>query len=56
MWSAQVKRAKYSDFQDVLNAGTAKINEHYQRTAESDAYTFAMCKYYHPCSLPLANI
>ncbi|KAF8520899.1 hypothetical protein BU17DRAFT_65120 [Hysterangium stoloniferum] len=27
---------------DALNAGTKNINEYYHRTAESDAYTFAM--------------
>jgi hypothetical protein len=28
--------------EQVLEAGTAKINNYYQKTADSDAYTFAM--------------
>lgn len=44
-WSTRASTDKYSDFQDALNAGAAKINDYYTKTAESDAYTFAMCAY-----------
>jgi hypothetical protein len=33
---------KYLAFAAALDAGLAKIAEYYDRTAESDAYTFAM--------------
>ena len=35
---------KYVDFWDALDAGSAKINQYYKKTAESDAYTFSMCR------------
>jgi hypothetical protein len=41
-----MERPKYRDFTAALNAGTEKIDEYYQRTAESDAYTFAMCEFF----------
>jgi hypothetical protein len=44
-WSTRIERPKYFDFRDALNAGTQKINKYYLCTAESDAYTFAMCKF-----------
>ena len=34
------------DFWDALEAGAAKINEYYEKTAESDAYTFSMCTFH----------
>jgi hypothetical protein len=43
-WSKRAERAKYVDFVPALNAGLAKIEEYYDRTAECDAYTFAMCR------------
>jgi hypothetical protein len=33
---------KYLGFIAALDAGLAKISQYYDRTAESDAYTFAM--------------
>jgi len=33
---------KYEPFHEALETGTAKIDEYYQKTADSDAYTFAM--------------
>ena len=42
-WTKRAERSKYLEFVPALNAGLAKIEEYYHRTAESDAYTFAMC-------------
>lgn len=44
-WSSRTTIAKYSDFREGLEAGAAKINDYYEKTAESDAYTFSMCMY-----------
>ncbi|KAF8240617.1 hypothetical protein L208DRAFT_1514732, partial [Tricholoma matsutake] len=41
-WTKRAERVKYIDFVPALNAGLAKIAEYYDRTADSDAYTFAM--------------
>ncbi|KAN0113570.1 hypothetical protein V8E52_007634 [Russula decolorans] len=41
-WSSQRDRVKYWAFVTALDAGLAKIAEYYDRTAQSDAYTFAM--------------
>ena len=46
-WTKQADRAKYFEFVPALNTSLAKIEEYYHRTAESDAYTFAMCSI--PC-------
>lgn len=36
---------KYYDFQDGLCAALNKIKEYYERTADSDAYIMAICKF-----------
>lgn len=41
-WSVRQDRVKYQDFVPALESGLAKIEEYYNRTADSDAYTFAM--------------
>ncbi|KAF8233426.1 hypothetical protein L208DRAFT_1266782, partial [Tricholoma matsutake] len=41
-WTKQADRSKYRDFVPALKAGLDKIEEYYDRTADSDAYTFAM--------------
>lgn len=41
-WTKCAERSKYIDFVPALNAGLQKIEEYYSRTAECDAYTFAM--------------
>jgi hypothetical protein len=43
-WTKRAARSKYCDFVPALEAGLAKIEEYYDRTADSDAYTFAMCE------------
>ena len=43
-WSSRIDRDKYSDFADALRAGTTKIQQYYELTANSHAYTMAMCK------------
>jgi hypothetical protein len=45
-WSKWVGREKYGDFIPALSAGLAKIEEYYDRTSDSNAYTFAMCQIY----------
>jgi hypothetical protein len=52
-WTKRAERIKYFDFVPALNAGLAKIVEYYDRTADSDAYTFAMCSITSLC--PLKN-
>lgn len=42
-WTTRLSREKYSDFFPALQAGLRKIEEYYNRTAECDIYTFAMC-------------
>lgn len=42
-WTKRAARDKYADFIPALDAGLAKIEEYYDRTSQSDAYTFAMC-------------
>ncbi|RDB14951.1 putative AC transposase [Hypsizygus marmoreus] len=41
-WSARRDRDKYEDFSTALTAGLEKIEEYYEKTSESHAYTFAM--------------
>lgn len=41
-WTSQHNRAKYQAFVDVLDVGLAKIEQYYDRTADSKAYMFAM--------------
>jgi hypothetical protein len=54
-WTKRAERAKYFDFVPALNAGLAKIAEYYDRTADSNAYTFAMCKCSTTSLCPLNN-
>jgi len=44
-WSSQAKRPKYQDFAEALNAAAEKIEEHYDKTSTSHAYTLVMCEY-----------
>lgn len=41
-WTTRQTREKYKDFLPALKAGLTKIEEYYDRTSDSDAYTFAM--------------
>lgn len=41
-WSTRARKAKYTPFEDALDAATRKLDEYYQKTAESDAHIFAM--------------
>ncbi|KAF8231446.1 hypothetical protein L208DRAFT_1277338, partial [Tricholoma matsutake] len=43
-WTKWAAHSKYCDFVPALEAGLAKIKEYYDRTADSDVYTFAMCE------------
>jgi len=42
-WSSCIGHDKYSDFTDALHTGTEKIGQYYELTANSHAYTMAMC-------------
>jgi hypothetical protein len=50
-WTNRLTREKYKDFLPALQAGLAKIEECYDRTADSDTYTFAM-----RCVVPLLSV
>jgi hypothetical protein len=42
-WTGRAEKLKYFPFKDALNAATAKLNEYYEKTADSDAHILAMC-------------
>ena len=42
-WTKRADYSKYCNFVLALNAGLDKIEEYYDCTADSDAYTFTMC-------------
>ena len=41
-WTTRTNQTEYLDFISPLEAGLMNIEEYYDRTADSDAYTFAM--------------
>ena len=41
-WSKRAEKWKYAVFKDALDAATQKLNDYYQKTAESDAHILAM--------------
>ncbi|KAF8804846.1 hypothetical protein BYT27DRAFT_7106103 [Phlegmacium glaucopus] len=41
-WSSHITQSKYAPFVDGLTAGVEKINEYYNKTTMSHAYTFVM--------------
>lgn len=41
-WTTRLAREKYKGFTSALQAGLTKIEEYYDRTADSDTYTFSM--------------
>ena len=43
-WSSRSTKPKYAEFKDALDTAVEKIEEYYDKTADSDAYTFVMCK------------
>jgi hypothetical protein len=43
-WNSRSQKPKYEDFWNALDAATAKISEYYEKTADSDAFIFAMGK------------
>jgi hypothetical protein len=44
-WSKWSAKPKYAPFKDAVDAATAKLEEYYTKTADSDAHILAMCKY-----------
>ncbi|KAI0282706.1 hypothetical protein BC826DRAFT_1110620 [Russula brevipes] len=41
-WSSHANKLKYNSFKDALCATTAKLNEYYEKTADSDARILVM--------------
>ncbi|KAG6813328.1 hypothetical protein H0H92_012141 [Tricholoma furcatifolium] len=41
-WSSRQNQTKYLEFADALGAGVAKLEQYYQKTSETHAYTLAM--------------
>lgn len=41
-WYSRSQRAKYAPFKQALTAAAEKIDEYYNKSATSHAYTFAM--------------
>ncbi|OJT08055.1 Zinc finger BED domain-containing protein RICESLEEPER 2 [Trametes pubescens] len=41
-WSTRSGKAKYAEFRPALEAGSRKITEYYEKTAETQVYTFAL--------------
>lgn len=42
-WTSRLDKPKYAEFRTAIQAGLNKVEEYYQKTADSDVYTFAMC-------------
>lgn len=43
-WDNRSKKSKYAPFHPALEAASEKLNDYYEKTADSDAHVFAMCK------------
>jgi hypothetical protein len=41
-WSSRAKKPKYAPFKEGLLASVEKLEDYYEKTAESDAHIFAM--------------
>lgn len=41
-WSSRKDKAKYTNFKDALEDGLSKIEEYYDKTSTSHAYTMVM--------------
>lgn len=44
-WSKKWQDPKYDVFHEALDTGLAKLEEYYEKTAESDAHIIAMCTF-----------
>ncbi len=42
-WNKKIDDPKYGEFSDALREAALKINEYYEKTADTDALTFSMC-------------
>ncbi|KAF9544164.1 hypothetical protein CPC08DRAFT_417874 [Agrocybe pediades] len=47
-WEKSLGKAKYKPFIPALEAGMAKLDEYYQKTAESGAHIMAMREFHFP--------
>ena len=45
-WDSQYKELTSEPFQEAISAGMEKINEYYEKTAESDAHIMAMREFF----------
>jgi hypothetical protein len=43
-WNSRAKKPKYAPFKEGLLAAVEKLEDYYEKTAESDAHIFAMGK------------
>lgn len=43
-WYSRSTREKYAPYAEALEAGTDKLSKYNELTAESNTYTFTMCK------------
>lgn len=43
VWTSRAEKVKYLPFKGALNAATTKLNNYYEKTADSDAHILAMC-------------
>lgn len=46
-WSTRVTSEKYAFFKVPLKAAAEKVNEYYEKTETTDAYTLAMSRFLH---------
>lgn len=42
-WIKRASRSKYQEFTPALEAGCEKVKEYFEKTADSEVYTFALC-------------
>ena len=52
-WNSRSTRPKYIWFRAAIEAAASKIDEYYNKTSTSHAYTFFMCSYIIFCSVGL---
>ncbi len=41
-WNKKIENPKYCEFWNALEEAAKKVSEYYDKTADTDAYTFAM--------------
>ncbi|KAJ7156688.1 hypothetical protein C8R46DRAFT_1294370 [Mycena filopes] len=54
-WTVKSNQAKYSVFHDALEQALLKVDEHYQKTSNSNSYMFAMGTFIHSGTVFISN-